>query len=143
MSNDSRVKDAKEEIDDDFVSKGASNITEDDFRKVTNKADEIREKFEEGGPLGKFVNDVKLLTSIVQDYYKGNYREVPYISACAIVFTLLYVLNPMDLVPNFIPVIGSVDDATVVGVCLVMVEQDLHEYKEWKVKQAEGQLKSE
>ena len=136
MSDKSQAENVQEKIDEDFVSKGAEGVSDEDFEKVADKADEIKDKFENGGPLGRFVNDVKLLISIVQDYAKGNYRRIPYVSAAAIVFTLLYVLNPFDLIPDFIPVIGQLDDAAVVAVCLMMVEQDLHEYKEWKVKQA-------
>jgi uncharacterized membrane protein YkvA (DUF1232 family) len=31
-----------------------------------------------------------------------------------------------------LPVIGHIDDAAVIGACLVMVRQDLHNYKKWK-----------
>jgi uncharacterized membrane protein YkvA (DUF1232 family) len=124
-------KQAEEEL-----KKGAKNVTEDDLKKVLDKRDEIEGKFMESGPLGRFVADLKLLFSIIQDYVKGEYRKVPYWSIAAIVAALLYVINPIDLIPDFIPGVGYVDDALIVAACLVMVEQDLHEYKEWKKKQA-------
>lgn len=117
------------------LKKGAKNVTEDDLKKVLDKRNEIEEKFKGNGPLGRFVADLKLLYSIIQDYIKGEYREIPYWSIAAIVAALLYVLSPVDLIPDFIPVIGYVDDALVVATCLTMVEQDLHNYKEWKNKQ--------
>jgi uncharacterized membrane protein YkvA (DUF1232 family) len=57
----------------------------------------------------------------------------------SIVFTLIYVLNPFDLVPDMLPLIGQLDDVAVMGACLVLVEQDLHKYKDWK----QGQVKTE
>jgi uncharacterized membrane protein YkvA (DUF1232 family) len=54
----------------------------------------------------------------------------------AIVAALLYVLSPIDLLPDFIPIVGYVDDALVVAACLALVEQDLINYKEWKKQQA-------
>lgn len=45
-------------------------------------------------------------------------------------------LSPIDLIPDFIPVVGYVDDALVVAACLAMVESDLEIYKEWKKQQA-------
>jgi uncharacterized membrane protein YkvA (DUF1232 family) len=32
-----------------------------------------------------------------------------------------------------IPGIGALDDAAVVGICLLMVEQELIKYQEWKL----------
>jgi uncharacterized membrane protein YkvA (DUF1232 family) len=46
---------------------------------------------------------------------------------------LLYVLNPLDLIPDFLPLVGQIDDAAVVAACLLMVRQDLHKYKKWKI----------
>ena len=43
--------------------------------------------------------------------------------------TVLYILNPLDL----IPIVGQIDDAAVVAACLLMVRQDLHRYKKWKI----------
>lgn len=142
MFQSKREKNTKKEIDEDYVSKNAQNITEEDFKKVSEKADEIESKFEKGGPLGRFINDAKLLLSITKDYYKGNYRNIPYLSISAIVFALLYVFNPFDIVPDAIPVIGLSDDAAVVAACLTMVEQDLHEYKEWRAEQTDRQLEA-
>ena len=123
-------KQAEEEL-----KKGAKNVTEDDLKKVLDKRDEIEGKFKENGPLGRFIADLKLLFSLVQDYVKGEYREIPYWSIAAIVAALLYVLSPIDLIPDVIPGIGYVDDGLVVATCLVMVEQDLHDYREWKKNQ--------
>lgn len=117
------------------LNKRAENITADDLKKVLDKRDEIEEKFNANGPLGKFIADLKLFFSIVQDYIGGEYREIPYWSIAAIVAALLYVLSPIDLIPDFIPIIGYVDDALVVAACLAMIEQDLYNYKEWKKKQ--------
>jgi uncharacterized membrane protein YkvA (DUF1232 family) len=116
--------------------RAAKVVTEKDLNKALKKRDEIEQKFKGDGPLGRFLADLKLLFSITQDYVSGDYREVPYWSIAAIVGTLLYVLNPMDLIPDFIPVIGYVDDALVVAACLAMIEHDLLAYKEWKKQHA-------
>lgn len=119
-------------IDEAFIRKSADRIRDDHIKKVTERADDIKEKFSRGGPLGRFIDDLSLLFSIVKDYWSGDYREVPYWAIAAIVFALLYVLDPIDIIPDVIPVIGHLDDAAVVALCLVMVEQQLHDYKKWK-----------
>jgi uncharacterized membrane protein YkvA (DUF1232 family) len=116
-----------------IVKKGAAKIKDTDFKKVLEKADAIQNKFEPAGPLGRFFEDFKLLISIVRDYKKGEYKKIPRWSVAVIVFALLYVLNPFDIIPDFIAFIGYLDDAAVVAGCLLLVERDLKEYKEWKI----------
>ena len=118
--------------DEEFVKDGAQKVTEKDVEKVINKSEEIQKKFSAKGPLARFIEDGKLLIAIVKDYRNKSYRQVPYGAIASIVFTLIYVLNPFDLVPDVLPVIGQVDDVAVLGACLILVEQDLHKYKDWK-----------
>jgi uncharacterized membrane protein YkvA (DUF1232 family) len=115
------------------IKKQAQKVTPKDLEKVLDKTEVIREKFENAGPLGKFIGDFKLLIAVVKDYWKGNYKKIPFWSIAAIVAALLYVLNPFDIIPDFIPVIGYIDDAAVIAACLAMVRQDLHNYRNWKL----------
>jgi uncharacterized membrane protein YkvA (DUF1232 family) len=118
--------------DEEFVKEGAQSVTEKDVEKVINKSEEIKRKFSTKGPLARFIEDGQLLITIVKDYWSGAYRQIPYGAIASIVFTLIYVLNPFDLVPDMLPLIGQLDDVAVMGACLMLVEQDLHKYKNWK-----------
>ena len=51
------------------------------------------------------------------------------------VFGLLYVINPLDIVPDVLPFLGVLDDATVIGALLMLVERDLKKYRAWKENQ--------
>lgn len=115
-----------------YVRRGARRITREDIQKVVTRADEIRKRFNPKGPLGRFVEDGRLLLSIVKDYWKGNYRRIPFTAIAAIAFSLLYVLNPWDIFPDFIPLLGQIDDASVLTVCLLLIERDLQAYKAWQ-----------
>jgi len=114
------------------IKNGAQKVTMKDVSTVLKKEKEIEELFSSNGPLGKFVADLKLLFAIIKDYYNGDYRQVPFWTIAAIVTALLYVLSPIDAIPDFIPVVGYLDDAAVVTVCLKMIKQDLFNYKEWR-----------
>ncbi len=119
-------------INSKYLRRKAAGISDEDVANVVDKAKKIRGKFEHAGPLGKYLQDVELLISLVKDYWTGEYRTIPWWALSAIVFALLYVISPIDLIPDFIPVIGYLDDAAVVSVCLKLVEQELHTYKAWK-----------
>lgn len=131
------VKNILGSIDKDFIRKGSAAVNSEDVKKVLDKANEITEKVVKSGPLQRFLKDVALLISMVKDYWSGKYREVSWWVIAAVVFALLYVLSPIDLIPDFIPVIGLLDDAVVIALCLAMIEQDLLRYQEWKEAQTE------
>ncbi len=117
--------------DEDFIKEGAEKITDRDVEKVVDKSEEINQKFSSRGPLKRFVEDGKLLIALVKDYRAGGYRQAPFGIIAAIVFSLIYVFNPFDLMPDVLPFIGAVDDAAVVGACLLLVEKDLKKYRNW------------
>ena len=121
--------------EEEFVKEGAQKVTDKDVEKVVTRSEEIKKKFSAKGPLARFIEDGQLLIAIVKDYWSGAYRQIPYGAIASIVFTLIYVLNPFDLVPDMLPLIGQVDDVAVMGACLILVEQDLHKYKDWKQNQ--------
>jgi uncharacterized membrane protein YkvA (DUF1232 family) len=123
------AKFTEEQAEEEF-GKYSRNVTEDDVSGVLDKEDEILGKAH--GPLEKFVQNIKLLFSVVKDYTNGNYREIPWTTIAAIAGSLLYVFSPIDLVPDFIPVVGLADDAAVLGMCLAGIEHDLKKYEFWK-----------
>jgi uncharacterized membrane protein YkvA (DUF1232 family) len=45
---------------------------------------------------------------------------------------LLYVLSPLDVIPDFIPLAGVLDDAAVFGFALAFSKGDLERYREWR-----------
>ncbi|PKD21522.1 hypothetical protein APR41_00610 [Salegentibacter salinarum] len=114
--------------------KRQDDFEEEDIDDVLEDEDAIKSKFENKGKLQRYLDDAVILFSLLKDYAKGNYREVPFNVIAAIGGALLYVLSPIDLIPDFIPIIGYLDDAAVVAFCLNLIEKDLITYKLWKKK---------
>jgi len=119
-------------IDADYVEKGARRVTDADLDTVVDRAEAIERRFRGDGPLGRLVEDGRLLLNLIRDARRGRYREVPVWTLSAAGFALLYVLNPLDLIPDALPVLGLLDDAAVVSACLALVEQDLYAYRQWR-----------
>jgi uncharacterized membrane protein YkvA (DUF1232 family) len=120
-------------FDQDFIRAGAQSVTEADLDALAARADELRRKFDQPGPIGHVRSSAHLLVALVRDHRNGSYREVPWWAMAAVGFCLLYVLNPVDLLPDIIPVLGQIDDAVVISVCLVLIDQELQKYKRWKL----------
>ena len=120
------------DIDEDYVERGGRDITEVDLDTVVERAEAIEERFQGNGALQRLLEDGRLLLGLVRDARRGRYRAVPVWTLSAAGFALLYVLNPFDLVPDALPLLGLLDDAAVVSACLSLVEQDLRDYRAWK-----------
>ena len=103
----------------------------DDIQKAIQSSDRILKKLSSCG-LQDLLIDTRLLVSLISDYWSGAYRHIPYWALGTIVVSLLYILNPLDLVPEFIPAPEPVDDAGVMKLCLKMVDQELRLYCIWK-----------
>ncbi|MBZ9629580.1 DUF1232 domain-containing protein [Salegentibacter sp. LM13S] len=118
------IKKEHKKRQDDFEEEDVHNVLEDE--------EAIKSKFENKGKLQRYIDDAQLLFNLLRDYANGNYREVPFNVVAAIGGALLYVLSPIDLIPDFIPIIGYLDDAAVIAFCLNLIEKDLITYKIWK-----------
>ena len=59
------------------------------------------------------MEDFKLLISLIKDYWSQKYRKIPYSSLAVILFTIFYLINPFDLIPDYILGIGQIDDAAI------------------------------
>jgi len=79
-------------------------------------------------------NDSKRVVSMLIDYFEGNYTEIPTDTLGAIVVMCAYVISPIDLVPDIIPIVGFVDDFVVVRFVLLFAKKDLERYSIWKAE---------
>ena len=103
---------SKVHIDEEFVKNQSQNIDEKDFERLDGKKKRLRKIMN----LSVFVKQkekLKLLFDLVQQYRKGTYKSIPWRSISAIVFTLLYIVNPFDIVPDVLPFFGYMDDLSV------------------------------
>jgi len=110
----------------------AEKINRADLEMLLERQKMIEKKVKGSGKLKRFSADIKLMFSMIRDYWNGSYRDVPWKSIAAMAGALLYVMNPLDFIPDVIIGIGFLDDVGVVALCLKWVESDLHKYAAWK-----------
>lgn len=95
------------------------------LKYLIGKEDKLKEKLEDNSYLEPFSDDLMLFMSLIKDYYKGDYRKIPFRTISAGVVGAIYTLNPIDLIPDSIPFIGYIDDALVLKFCLKQARKDL------------------
>jgi len=114
---------------------GIEEVDQQDEEHVLAKEPKAREKAEklirQKGNLMLMGRQVLLLYGMLRDGWNKAY-PVSWKTAAAITGALLYFLNPFDIVPDFIPVIGYLDDVVVMGACLKLIYADLRAYALWK-----------
>ena len=84
------------------------------------------------GLFTRLFQDLRLLVPLIKDYWKGNYRDVSAKSIIIFVVALVYIVSPLDLIPDYIIGLGQIDDTAILGLALYFLEKDLTKYKEWK-----------
>lgn len=105
----------------------------DDPDQVKSIAEKAWEKAKElKGPMGQVWEQFKTMIQLVRAWFAGEYKEVPTTSLIAMVAGLMYLLSPIDLIPDFIPVIGYLDDIFVLGVVFTQVAKDLKAFEMWQ-----------
>jgi uncharacterized membrane protein YkvA (DUF1232 family) len=112
-----------------FVEVTSSKVTVEQAQSVVGMEGELRRVLARAMPLARLVDDLLTLMSLVRDWAMGHYREVPWNTIAAATFAILYVLSPMDLLPDLVPVLGFLDDAGVVTACLALVGRDVEVYR--------------
>ncbi len=83
---------------------------------------------------GEKLAAVPVMASLIKSYVKKEYTDVPIGTIIAVISALTYVISPIDLIPDSIPVLGYFDDAAVVAACWKLVESDIEEYTQWREK---------
>jgi uncharacterized membrane protein YkvA (DUF1232 family) len=119
---------------EDFIKKGSERVKKEDVEKVVKNEEVIKNRVKElEGKLQKGIKeDLSLLISLIKDYWNDEYKVVPWRTIALIVFALLYLINPLDLIPDLSLPFGLFDDLAVIGFVLASVKDDLEDYKRWK-----------
>ncbi|MBQ7158900.1 MAG: DUF1232 domain-containing protein [Treponema sp.] len=104
-----------------------------ELETVSQNEDAIKHKAEKGF-LSKFTDEIFNLLDMVRAVVRRDYTEISKNNLAAIVFTLIYVLSPLDVIPDVVPAVGLLDDAAMVALCLKLVRDAVVAYKKWKAQ---------
>jgi uncharacterized membrane protein YkvA (DUF1232 family) len=93
-------------------------------------------------PAWRKVNPARLAVYLIALWKLAKHRDTPRAARWLALFVLGYALSPIDLIPDFIPVIGQLDDAILVplGIALVvrLVPKD-----QWQARLVEAEASRE
>ena len=81
---------------------------------------------------GSILAMVPTMVSLIRNYIKKEYTDIPVGTIIAVTSALIYFISPVDIIPDVLPGVGYVDDAAVFTACIKLVASDLDEYKKWR-----------
>ena len=105
----------------------------DDDEKMEKLFRDFEDKLKLIPKIGNRASDIAVLLSLVRAYIKKQYTDVSPSTIMLAVAGLIYVVTPVDLIPDYILGPGLLDDAAVIGIVLQAIQMDLNKYKKWQV----------
>ena len=81
---------------------------------------------------------VNTFIRMLSAHVKGIYHELPWRTLALLAAGLLYCVNPFDIVPDFIPVAGLLDDLTFLLLILKSIRKDVDLFQEWEASLEQG-----
>ena len=70
---------------------------------------------------------------LIRASMSGEYTGVPGTTVAAAVAVLVYFLSPIDLIPDFIPVLGLLDDVALVAWFSTTLKHEMDRFQEWEI----------
>ena len=103
-----------------------------------SKVDEIlmqlEEKLKAVPVIGSTLSDLPLMISMIKAWIKKEYTVVsPKVIAC-LVGAVIYLIKKKDLISDSIPIVGLLDDISVVTLVMSICEPELKAYAAWRAE---------
>ncbi|MBA2482294.1 MAG: DUF1232 domain-containing protein [Planctomycetes bacterium] len=90
------------------------------------------------GPLAELWQYLNACVRLFRAYASGTYTQLPVKSMILITMAIVYFVSPLDILPDFLPLVGLVDDAAILGFVISQVRRDLDAFLAWEAKTAKS-----
>ncbi|MDO7887323.1 YkvA family protein [Hymenobacter cheonanensis] len=119
-----------------FVNR-ASKLLGKPFKVITilnETADKLADENSKDNKFKQLFDVALTLVRLVRNYITGDYRQIQTSTIISGLAVLLYVLSPIDLVPDFIPVLGFLDDLSLISWFVGKFQVEITNYREWETR---------
>ena len=113
------------------INKRAERMNDKDIGETIGKEEKAEQMANESSFIRQYWKDIKTSFALLKDWYMGNYTKIPFRMVASIAGAMLYLVSPLDVVPDWLPFGGLLDDAIVLAAVFAMSRRDLDEYLAW------------
>jgi len=107
-----------------------------DREKMSDLATASKDKLQglnfEDSKMSRLAVNVRIIVRMIKAYANGSYRELPWKSLVGLIAGIVYFVMPLDLMPDFIPFTGFLDDFTVIMLITGAFQQDIENFLLWE-----------
>ena len=118
------------------LGKRAKKVRRGYIADVLEKEDKAKTIVEKAGFLSQYWDDIKTSFALIRDWFNGSYDKVPARMIVSLAGALIYLVSPLDLIPDWVPMAGLVDDAAMLAFVFQLSKVDLNAYRRWKGRQS-------
>ena len=94
--------------------------------------DALNKAYQNRNQLKSIWEDLMAVVRMLRAWSKGEYQSLPWKTIVLSLATVIYFLNPFDVAPDFIPGIGYLDDAVVLGFVVNSIKKELEKFLRWE-----------
>ncbi|MHA6493994.1 YkvA family protein [Pseudomonas borbori] len=94
----------------------------------------------QGHRLADVKDDLRLLQGLCLAWWRGEYRAISSQALLAVVAGLLYLVTPLDTVPDWLLGVGLIDDLAVLAWVVRTWSGELEAFRQWRDKQTPERL---
>jgi len=110
----------------------ASRIAKDSKRTADLLSAAVHKAKAHQGRLQKVREDLECLFRMVGAWVKGDFKRVPLQAIVVAISALVYFINPFDLVHDYLPALGYLDDVTIIAFVVSSLRKELDEFRIWE-----------
>lgn len=117
--------------------KGAATVVKGTGKTLDflNEASDKLKPLAEIPLIGETIGDVQDLIAMLDDYYHGRYRKLPATVILGTAAIAAYLVSPIDLIPDNVPILGFIDDAFIINIIIQLcIDKELERYRAWREK---------
>lgn len=105
------------------------------FKVVTvlnEVADKLADRKSKDSKFQQLLDVMLTVVRLVRSYASGEYRQISTKTIISGLAVLLYVLSPIDIVPDFIPVVGFLDDLSLISWFVGSFHTEIIRFRDWE-----------
>ncbi|MFD1875339.1 YkvA family protein [Hymenobacter bucti] len=104
---------------------------------LNEAADKLVDKNSKDNKFVQLFHTGHTLVRLVRNYISGEYRQIHTTTIASGLGVLLYVISPIDLVPDFIPALGFLDDLSLISWFIGKFHAEITRFQEWEQTSAQ------